>query len=206
MLTTSPNGIKRLIQLEGLRTFTYNCSAGVLTIGVGHALTATERSNEYILINGAPVYYNNGLTVIQVEQLLAQDLKWFERTINRTVTVPLNQNQFDALVSFCFNIGGGAFLDSTLLRVLNHGEYASVPEQMRRWVRAAGTVIPGLQARREKEIKLYLTLPTESVILQICDRCEGTGVIKYKEITELTDRSYVPWKVMACPRCKGGSQ
>lgn len=165
MLTTSPNGIKQLIQLEGLRTLTYTCSAGVLTIGVGHALTATERANGYILIGGVPVYYNNGLTVTQVEQLLAQDLKRFERTINRAVTVPLNQNQFDALVSFCFNIGSGAFLDSTLLRVLNRGDYAGVPAQMRRWVRAAGTVIPGLQARREKEIKLYLTLPTESVIL-----------------------------------------
>lgn len=165
MHSTSPNGIKQLIQLEGLRTFTYACSAGVLTIGVGHALTSTEQSNGYILIGGVPVYYNNGLTVTQVEQLLAQDLKRFERTINRTVTVPLNQNQFDALVSFCFNIGGGAFLDSTLLLVLNHGDYAGVPAQMRRWVRVTGTIVPGLQARREKEIKLYLTLPTESSII-----------------------------------------
>jgi lysozyme len=165
MLTTSPNGIKQLMALEGLRTHLYTCAAGVLTIGVGHAITKDERKQGYIMLGGTPVYYDNGLSVKQVEQLLAQDLKHFERTVNRTVMVTLNQNQFDALVSLCYNIGAGAFLGSTLLRVLNHGDYAGVPDQMRRWNRAAGVTLDGLVKRREKEIKLYLTSPTEGVIL-----------------------------------------
>jgi lysozyme len=77
--------------------------------------------------------------------------------VNESVTVPLNQNQFDALVSFSFNVGDNAFRGSTLLKLLNQGQYDQVPAQLRRWVRDNGHVVQGLINRREKEIVLWNT-------------------------------------------------
>jgi len=76
--------------------------------------------------------------------------------VNSGVKVALNQNQFDSLVSFTFNTGIQAFADSTLLKMLNQGNYDAVPDQLRRWVRAGGNVVQGLVNRRENEIKLWL--------------------------------------------------
>jgi lysozyme len=87
--------------------------------------------------------------------LLGQDLEGAERTVNEAVTVPLNQNQFDALVSFTFNVGNGAFRGSTLLKLLNQRQYDQVPTQLRRWVMDNGHVVQGLVNRREKEIALW---------------------------------------------------
>ena len=73
------------------------------------------------------------------------------------VKVPLNQNQFDALVSFVFNVGNNAFRDSTLVKVLNAGHFDQVPTQLRRWIRDNGKIVKGLINRREKEIALWNT-------------------------------------------------
>ena len=153
----SINGRKLLEQWEGVRLNVYKDSANLPTIGVGHLLTSSERSSGKISINGAIVAYTNGLTAEQADALLAQDLKPAETTVNNGVKVKLNQNQFDALVSFTFNIGGGAFTGSTLLKVLNQGEYDQVPSQLIRWDKSAGQVVPGLQNRRNNEIKLWNT-------------------------------------------------
>ena len=75
--------------------------------------------------------------------------------INHNVKVPLSQNQFDALVSFVFNIGQSAFIESTLLRVLNEGDYKAVPQQLRRWIYDNGSVVQGLINRRQKEIDFW---------------------------------------------------
>lgn len=142
---------------EGLRTHVYLDSGGEPTIGIGHLLTRDERASGKIWINGQPVRYANGLTEQQCWDLLEQDLDIAEAAVNDRVIVPLTQNQFDALVSFAFNVGAEAFRKSTLVRALNQGQYDQVPTQLRRWVRDNGVVVPGLVNRREKEIDLWNT-------------------------------------------------
>jgi lysozyme len=151
----SPHGLDLLEQWEGFELEVYNDSAGLPTIGVGHLLTKSELSSGKIVIKGVPVKYAGGLTNQQALDLLSQDVRPAEQTVTNGVKVSLNQNQFDTLVSFTFNVGGGAFTSSTLLKVLNQGQYAQVPDQLRRWTRAGGRVVQGLVNRRENEIKLW---------------------------------------------------
>jgi lysozyme len=143
---------------EGLVTHVYLDSGGEPTIGIGHLLTRSERTSGKIIIQEQAVSYQNGLTEQQCWELLDQDLDGAEKAVNEAVTVPLNQNQFDALVSFVFNVGTGAFRGSTLLKLLNQAQYNQVPAQLRRWVRDNGKVVQGLVNRREKEIALWNTL------------------------------------------------
>ena len=100
-----------------------------------------------------------GMTITkeQAEARLVQDLTHAEDTVSRLVMVPLNDNQFGALVSFVFNIGSGAFASSTLLRKLNAGDYAAVPAQLARWNKNDGSVMAGLTKRRPAEAKLWAT-------------------------------------------------
>ena len=151
----SENGQKLLAQWEGKRNKVYDDSAGLPTIGVGHLLTQEENSTGKITINGQAIDYSQGLTDQQVMDLLAQDLVRFEQAVQNEVRVDLNQNQFDALVSFSFNVGTQAFKNSTLLKVLNDGQYDEVPNQLRRWVKAGGKTVQGLVNRRENEINLW---------------------------------------------------
>jgi lysozyme len=142
---------------EGLVTHEYLDSGGAPTIGIGHLLTRSERTSGKIVIGGRAIDYRNGLTEQQCWDLLGQDLDGAEETVNEAVTVPLNQNQFDALVSFTFNVGDGAFLGSTLLKLLNQRQYDQVPEQLKRWNKDNGHVVQGLTNRRAKEIALWNT-------------------------------------------------
>ena len=142
---------------EGLVTHEYLDSGGAPTIGIGHLLTRSERTSGKIIIQGEAWVYRDGLTEQQCWDLLDQDLDGAERTVNETVAVSLNQNQFDALVSFVFNVGEGAFRGSTLLKLLSQGQYDDVPAQLRRWIRDNGHVVQGLVNRREKEIALWST-------------------------------------------------
>src|SRR4030095_1930259 len=140
----SEHGLGLLEKWEGFELNVYKDSAGLPTIGVGHLLTKSELTSGKIVINGIPVKYSDGLTNQQVLDLLSQDVKPSEQAVNQGVKVPLNQNQFDALVSFAFNVGNGAFAASTLLKVLNQKQYADVPAQLLRWVRSGGQVVQGL--------------------------------------------------------------
>jgi lysozyme len=151
----SENGKRLLSEWEGVETRVYRDVAGLPTIGVGHLLTKDEMTSGKIWIRGAPVDYANGLTQQQVMDLLGQDLEKFEQTVNESVKVQLNQNQFDALVSFTFNVGPNAFKNSTLLKLLNQSQYQEVPNQLRRWVYAGGQIVRGMVNRRENEIKLW---------------------------------------------------
>lgn len=155
MAKMSENGRALLTLWEGKENRVYRDSAGLPTIGVGHLLTRDEISSGKILIDGLPVKYENGLTDQQIDKLLEQDLAWAESAVNTYIDVELNQNQFDALCSFCFNIGKQAFFSSTLRKVLNQGRYDLVPEQLARWNRAGGNVIQGLVKRRNHEIDLF---------------------------------------------------
>lgn len=151
----SEKGRHLLTQWEGKEAKVYKDSAGLLTIGVGHLLTKDEIASGKILILGIATKYSDGLTDHQIDQLLVQDLAGAEGAVNSGIDAALNQNQFDALVSFVFNVGRTAFYNSTLRKLLNLGKYKEVPDQLRRWNRAGGVVIPGLSIRRENEIKLF---------------------------------------------------
>lgn len=151
----SEKGTKLLAQWEGFETEVYLDVAGLKTIGVGHLLTKDELSSGKIFIGGETVRYGDGLSEQQVYGLLGQDLAKFEQAVEDEVTVPLSANQFDALVSFAFNVGAAAFSGSTLLRLLNQGKYDEVPTQLRRWVRSGGNIVQGLVNRRENEIGLW---------------------------------------------------
>lgn len=151
----SQNGLELLKRWEGFEPRVYHDSAGFLTIGVGHLLTRSEMTSGKITVGGIVVKYADGLTDNQILGLLAQDVGPAEKAVADRVTVNLTQNQFDALVSFAFNVGIGAFSGSTLLKQLNQKLYNEVPAQLARWTRAGGRVVPGLVNRRNKEIALW---------------------------------------------------
>ena len=154
-MTISTSGIAFITEREGSSPTMYLDVAQLPTIGVGHLLTKSELNSGKIVIAGQAVHWRHGLTEHQMAQLLDQDLDRFEQAVNDAVIVPLTQNQFDALVSFAFNIGIGAFKGSTLLRRLNEGNYNQVPRQFKRWKYAGNRVINGLINRRELEAKLW---------------------------------------------------
>ena len=95
------------------------------------------------------------ITEAQADAFLAEDLAWVEAAINRLVSSPISQQQFDALASLIFNIGAGAFERSTLLRELNRHDHAAAAAQFSRWIRAAGKVMPGLVKRRAEEAAMF---------------------------------------------------
>jgi len=149
----SAAGRTMLKELEGVRTEPYLDVASLETTGCGHLCTEEERACGLITIGGADVpYRERPLTDAEIDQLLAQDLALAEQAITDAVTVPLTQAQFDALCSFVFNCGIGAFWRSTLLTRLNDGHYGDIPDELRRWNKAGGRVIQGLIRRREHEI------------------------------------------------------
>ena len=160
-MKASQNLKNLLEQWEGMKQQVYLDSGGKATIGVGHLLTQSERSSGKITIAGQDVKYSTWLSTSECHELLDQDLKSPEKTVNSFVKVPLNQNQFDALVSFTYNLGNTAFQNSTLLKMLNAGSYIQVPGQFRRWIHDNGRVVQGLVNRREKEIVLWNTPITE---------------------------------------------
>lgn len=148
-------GIDFIKSVEGVKNFVYADSAGLPTIGVGHLLTQDELTSGKIHIDGKAYKYHEWLPDDVIDRLLLRDLHIAELVVNSNVKVKLTQSQYNALVSFAFNVGVGAFRKSTLLRLLNAGDYDAVPAQMQRWIFSAGRQIQGLKNRREKEIKLW---------------------------------------------------
>ena len=138
---TSKTGTDLIKKWEGCRTNAYKCPAGVWTIGYGHTATVTS---------GMMISH------LQAEHLLKEDLVRFEKAVNDYVRVPLTQNQFDALVSFSYNVGTEAFRTSTLLVKVNAKHYAKASQQFRRWTKAGERELPGLVARRADEEALFL--------------------------------------------------
>ena len=158
-----PQGKALLKEWEGLRTEVYADSGSEPTIGIGHRLTRAERTSGKILLTGQAIKYSGGLTQAQCWTLLHQDLEPVERLVNTAVMRPLTQNQFEALCAFAFNIGNGAFAGSTLLKLLNRGDYSAVPVQLTRWIYDNGQVVEGLTNRRAKEIALWNTPDVEHI-------------------------------------------
>jgi len=150
----SDEGLDAITAREGSVATMYRDSAGLPTIGVGHLLTKDELSSGKLTALG--VDWHQDLTPRQITELLQEDTSAAARAVSVGVKVTLSQNQFDALCSFCFNVGTAAFLGSTLLKVLNAGDYASVPVQMQRWIYAGGQVSPILEERRRSEVAQWL--------------------------------------------------
>ena len=139
-MNISQEGLSLIKKFEGCEYNAYKCAAGVWTIGYGH--TKTAREDRLIIKSTA-------------DRLLAEDLAEFEEYVNTLVKVPLTQNQFDALVSWTFNLGPTNLTESTLLKKLNAGDYDAVPDEIRRWNKAGGEVLEGLVRRREAEAALF---------------------------------------------------
>lgn len=140
-MKTSDKGIEFIIKEEGEVLHAYRCQAGVWTIGVGHTGGVTP---------------NMKITKEQSRELLKSDLRRFEKVVNETIKRPLLQHEFDALVSFSFNVGAQAFKTSTLAKKINaNAPYNEIREQFLRWNKAGGKVLAGLTSRRKREAKLY---------------------------------------------------
>ena len=144
----SPRGLSLLKQFEGCILVPYKDSAGLYTIGYGH-LIADGRT--------LPDSAKYKLTQKQADMLLQYDVIPRERAVERLCTVPLNQNEFDALVSFVFNLGAGCFQRSTIRQKLNRGDRAGAAKVLLRYNRAGGKVIKGLVNRRMAEFKLFMS-------------------------------------------------
>jgi len=141
MMKTSQKGIDLIKKFEGFKSAPYRCPAGVWTIGYGTTQGITQKSE--------------CVTEKQAEELLRRDLIDAEATVRDLVRAPLAQHQFDALVSFVYNVGRGNFKKSTLLRLLNQQAFAAVPEQFLRFNWAAGVQLVGLTKRRKAEMLLF---------------------------------------------------
>jgi len=145
-LSGTPTGIKNvelIKESEGLRLKAYLPTPNdVYTIGYGH--TKTAEKGMVITLAGA-------------EALLLHDLAWVETAIDTYVQVPLNQNQYDALSSFIYNVGGTAFRKSTLLKKLNKKDYNGAANELLRWDKQKGKVLRGLTKRRQLEKDLFLS-------------------------------------------------
>lgn len=142
-MNTSEAGIALIRRFEGLRLQPYDDGAGYMSIGYGHRIRPGERFDS--------------ITVWQAEEILRADLVPAEQAVNRLVTVPINQSQFDALVSFVFNVGPGAFAESTMLRLLNGGDEVGACAEFARWHHAGGRRMKGLLRRRLAEAALFLS-------------------------------------------------
>ena len=151
----SAEGLAFIEREEGVVLHPYRDPVGYWTIGVGHLLSDREKVRGTIVIGGEFIPWREGLTREQVTALLLQDVAWAEKDVEEEVTVALTQHQFDALVSFVFNVGPTNFAASSLLRLLNEGHYDSVHAQLRRWVYANKKKLPGLVTRRAREAQLW---------------------------------------------------
>jgi lysozyme len=135
-------GLALIKGFEGLRLQAYKCPAGVWTIGYGHT--------------GSDVTPGLAISSQQAEDLLKKDLTRFENAVFKLVSVTVTQNQFDALVSFCYNLGEGALGKSTLLKLLNAGDAAAAADQFLKWDKAGGKTLAGLTRRRVAERDLFM--------------------------------------------------
>lgn len=136
----SQAGLDLIKRSEGQRLVAYMDSAGVWTIGYGSTIDVAPGMK---------------ITAGQAEERLKKDVQDAAKCVNECVTVPLTQGEFDALVSFTFNLGCGSLKKSTLLRLLNEGDKDAAGYEFRKWNKAGGQVLAGLSRRRYEEAKMF---------------------------------------------------
>ena len=139
-MKTSEEGLELIKSFEGCETTAYQDSVGVWTIGYGHTKGVEEGQT---------------CSIEDAETMLSEEMDEYEGYINNMVKVELEQHEFDALVAWVYNLGPTNLGESTMLKVLNDGQFDRVPDEMRRWNRAGGQVLQGLVRRREAEALLF---------------------------------------------------
>ena len=139
-MNISQEGISLIKKFEGCELEAYQCAAGVWTIGYGSTKNVKE---------------GDTLTQKEADNLLLHEMQEYEGYIKELIKVPLKQNQFDALVSWVFNLGPANLKASTMLKFLNAGDYHLIPSQIKRWNKANGKVLEGLIRRREAEALMF---------------------------------------------------
>ena len=139
-MRTSDEGVELIKHFEGCHLEAYLCPAGVPTIGYGHT---------------RGVSMGDVIDQEAAEALLIEDLEEFEGYVDKLVEIALKQHEFDALVSWTFNLGPKNLEESTLLNRVNYGPLSDVPTQIERWNRAGGKVLAGLVKRRAAEAALW---------------------------------------------------
>lgn len=147
-MNISEDGLNLIKKFEGCKLKAYKCPAGVWTIGYGHT--------------GADVKEYTIISQQQAEHYLKNDVIIHSNNVSRLVKRPLTQNQFDALVSFEYNVGYANFASSTILKLLNQSKYIEAAQQFDRWVYANKKKLAGLVKRRKAEKDLFLKNDTDS--------------------------------------------
>jgi lysozyme len=142
----SKKGFDLIKEFEGLELKAYLCPANVLTVGYGH-----------VVRRGEPYKLGSLITKDEAEKLLLFDSAWAQDAVNRFVSVPITQQQFDALVSFTFNLGQTTFRNSTLLKLLNNRKFSACADFLLKYVFADGKKLRGLVRRRNAERNLFLS-------------------------------------------------
>ena len=144
---------------EGVKSTAYRCPARLWTIGVGHVIDPNHARVPFAdrLNLELPAGWNRTLSQDEIDDILRKDLARFEAGVHRLCPGELTQGQFDALVSFSFNVGLGSLQKSSLRMKHNRGDYEGAAEEFLKWSKAGGKVLKGLLKRREDERALYLS-------------------------------------------------
>lgn len=145
-MTPSSKCVEIIKEFEGFRSKPYLCPAGVPTIGYG---STVYEDGTKVTLQDSPISKERAVDLLMVT------LKGYADSVNKLVKVPLNQNQFDALVDFAYNAGASKLGGSTLLKKLNAGDYAGAGAEFDKWVMGGGVKLPGLVRRRKAERDLF---------------------------------------------------
>ena len=142
---------------EGVRNKPYQCPALLWTVGVGHVIDPHHAKVPFAERKTLPIPagWDRVLSADEIDDILRKDLARFEAGVLRLIKVPLTQGQFDALVSFSFNVGLGNLQKSTLRMKVNREDYEGAAEQFLVWTKAGGKVLPGLVKRRTHEKEMF---------------------------------------------------
>ena len=144
----SEDGLELIKKFEGCETCAYQDSVGVWTIGFGHTKGVEEGQT---------------CSIEDAESMLADEMDEYEGYINNMVKVELQQHEFDSLVAWVYNLGPTNLGESTMLKVLNGGQFDRVPDEMNRWTRAGGEILEGLVRRRQAESLMFQNLDWRQV-------------------------------------------
>jgi lysozyme len=156
-MKVSQKCINQIKQDEGVRNRPYQCPALLWTVGVGHVIDPSHAKVPLADRKQLPIpaSWDRVLTSEEIDEILRKDLNRFEAGVLRLIKVKLTQGQFDALVSFSFNVGLGNLQNSTLRMKLNRGDYEGAAEQFLVWTKAGGKVLKGLVIRRTHEKEMF---------------------------------------------------
>ncbi len=158
-MKVSDAAIRMIKHHEGVRLRPYRCPALLWTVGVGHVIDPSHTAVKYEERRALPIPdgWDRQLSMGEVDAILAQDLAKFERGVARLCPAASNsQSQFDALVSFAFNVGLGNLQRSSIRMRYNRGDIEGAADAFLMWTKAAGRVLPGLVKRRQDERAMFL--------------------------------------------------